>query len=78
MEPRQAMMMLMAVLAGVANSDARRSRDGDDGVYEGEDDDGDADSGVLVSAKTGHTAASDVDNAVYRQVCRRVNSWDVK
>ena len=50
----------------------------DDGVYEGEDDDGDADSGVLVSAKTGHTAASDVDNAVYRQVCRRVNSWDVK
>ena len=49
-----------------------------DGVYEGEDDDGDADSGVLVSAKTGHSAAGDVDNAVYRQVCRRVNRWDVK
>ena len=52
--------------------------DDDDGVYEGEDDDGDADSGVLVSAKTGHSAAGDVDNAVYRQVCRRVNRWDVK
>ena len=37
-----------------------------DGVGGGEDDDGDAGSGVLVSAKTGHSAAGDVDNAVYR------------